>query len=88
MSSDAWSRSITAFPVLARILTELNLVNDKVGVIVLSAGVGNDVGTIKFVIKQMRADTAANVGCGMGPTRPDDSISQRGKFNLAYTLRL
>ena len=35
--------SITAFPVLARILTELKLVDTRVGVIVLSAGVGNDV---------------------------------------------
>lgn len=35
--------SITAFPVLARILTELKLLQTTVGVIVLSAGVGNDV---------------------------------------------
>ncbi|KAG0694775.1 Sodium/hydrogen exchanger family-domain-containing protein [Suillus ampliporus] len=35
--------SITAFPVLCRILTELNLLDTNVGVIVLSAGVGNDV---------------------------------------------
>lgn len=32
-----------AFPVLCRILTELNLLQDQVGVVVLSAGVGNDV---------------------------------------------
>lgn len=32
-----------AFPVLCRILTELKLLNTPVGVIVLSAGVGNDV---------------------------------------------
>ncbi|KAM0753738.1 hypothetical protein T439DRAFT_342036 [Meredithblackwellia eburnea MCA 4105] len=37
------SMSITAFPVLARILSELNLMNDQVGVVVLSAGVANDV---------------------------------------------
>jgi Kef-type K+ transport system membrane component KefB len=37
------SFSITAFPVLARILTELKLLHTSVGVIVLSAGVGNDV---------------------------------------------
>ena len=37
------SFSITAFPVLARILTELKLLQTAVGVIVLSAGVGNDV---------------------------------------------
>ncbi|WEW56627.1 hypothetical protein PRK78_002075 [Emydomyces testavorans] len=35
--------AITAFPVLCRILTELELLNTRVGVIVLSAGVGNDV---------------------------------------------
>lgn len=32
-----------AFPVLCRILTELDLLNTRVGVIVLSAGVGNDI---------------------------------------------
>jgi len=37
------SFSITAFPVLARILTELKLLQTSVGVIVLSAGVGNDI---------------------------------------------
>jgi K+:H+ antiporter len=37
------SFSITAFPVLARILTELKLLQTSVGVIVLSAGIGNDV---------------------------------------------
>lgn len=37
------SFSITAFPVLARILTELKLLQTNVGVITLSAGVGNDV---------------------------------------------
>jgi Kef-type K+ transport system membrane component KefB len=35
--------SITAFPVLCRILTELKLLDTNVGVTVLSAGVGNDV---------------------------------------------
>ncbi|KAF2427564.1 hypothetical protein EJ08DRAFT_721007 [Tothia fuscella] len=35
--------AITAFPVLCRILTELKLLLTPVGVIVLSAGVGNDV---------------------------------------------
>lgn len=33
---------ITAFPVLARILTELGLLRDKVGVVVLAAGISND----------------------------------------------
>ncbi|TGO31272.1 hypothetical protein BPAE_0001g01700 [Botrytis paeoniae] len=35
--------AITAFPVLCRILTELNLLATPVGVTVLAAGVGNDV---------------------------------------------
>ena len=35
--------SITAFPVLCRILTELNLMDTTVGIVVLSAGVGNDI---------------------------------------------
>ncbi|PGH13946.1 hypothetical protein AJ79_03361 [Helicocarpus griseus UAMH5409] len=35
--------AITAFPVLCRILTELELLNTMVGEIVLSAGVGNDI---------------------------------------------
>ena len=35
--------AITAFPVLCRILSELNLLNNPVGVTVLAAGVGNDV---------------------------------------------
>ncbi|KAI0421439.1 K+ homeostasis protein Kha1 [Xylaria grammica] len=34
---------ITAFPVLCRILSELNLLTNSVGVTVLAAGVGNDV---------------------------------------------
>ncbi|CEQ39973.1 SPOSA6832_01550 [Sporobolomyces salmonicolor] len=37
------ANAITAFPVLARILTDENLLQNHVGVIVLSAGVGNDV---------------------------------------------
>lgn len=35
--------AITAFPVLCRILTELNLLGSNVGVTVLAAGIGNDV---------------------------------------------
>lgn len=35
--------SITAFPVLCRILTELKLLHTAVGVTVLAAGVGNDI---------------------------------------------
>lgn len=35
--------AITAFPVLCRILSELNLLRSNVGVTVLAAGIGNDV---------------------------------------------
>ena len=35
--------AITAFPVLARILTELEMLHNHVGVVTLAAGVGNDV---------------------------------------------
>lgn len=35
--------SITAFPILCRILTELGLFDTRLGVVVVSAGVGNDV---------------------------------------------
>ena len=35
--------SITAVPVLCRILTELKLLDTTVGIVVLSAGVGNDI---------------------------------------------
>lgn len=57
------SFSITAFPVLARILTELKLLQTTVGVIVLSAGVGNDVtGWILLAL------TVALVNAGNGLT--------------------
>jgi Kef-type K+ transport system membrane component KefB len=35
--------SITAFPVLCRILTALQLLDTTVGIVVLSAGIGNDI---------------------------------------------
>ena len=35
--------SITAFPLLCRILTELKLLDTTVGIVVVSAGVGNDI---------------------------------------------
>ncbi|KAF9510098.1 hypothetical protein BS47DRAFT_1377479 [Hydnum rufescens UP504] len=34
---------ITAFPVLARILTEIKILDTTIGIVVLSAGVGNDI---------------------------------------------
>jgi Kef-type K+ transport system membrane component KefB len=40
--------SITAFPVLCRILTELKLLDTTVGIVVLSAGVGNDISELHF----------------------------------------
>ena len=53
--------AITAFPVLARILTELKLLSTPVGVIVLSAGVGNDV--VGWVLLAL---TVALVNAGSG----------------------
>lgn len=42
--------SITAFPVLCRILTELKLLDTTVGIVVLSAGVGNDISRLRHII--------------------------------------
>ena len=39
----AISVGITAFPILCRMLTELNLFDSELGAVVISAGVGNDV---------------------------------------------
>lgn len=53
---------ITAFPVLARILVELNLIGDKVGNVVLSAGIINDLsGWILLAL----VVTLANAGSGV-----------------------
>lgn len=53
---------ITAFPVLARILVELNLIGDKVGNVVLSAGIINDLsGWILLAL----VVTLANAGDGV-----------------------
>jgi Kef-type K+ transport system membrane component KefB len=53
--------AITAFPVLCRILTELQLLKTDVGVVVLAAGVGNDV-----VGWSLLALTIALVNAGSG----------------------
>ncbi|KAI9860323.1 MAG: K(+)/H(+) antiporter [Trichoglossum hirsutum] len=54
--------AITAFPVLCRILTELKLLGTDVGVIVLAAGVGNDVtGWILLAL----CVTLVNAGAGL-----------------------
>jgi Kef-type K+ transport system membrane component KefB len=55
--------SITAFPVLCRILTSCKLLDTKVGVIVLAAGVGNDV--VGWVLLAL---TLALVNSGTGVT--------------------
>nr|XP_019009996.1 potassium:hydrogen antiporter [Kwoniella pini CBS 10737]OCF48777.1 potassium:hydrogen antiporter [Kwoniella pini CBS 10737] len=55
--------AITAFPVLCRILTSTKLLDTKVGVIVLAAGVGNDV--VGWVLLAL---TLALVGSGTGVT--------------------
>ncbi|KAF3906562.1 hypothetical protein ABW20_dc0107935 [Dactylellina cionopaga] len=55
--------SITAFPVLCRILTELKLLGTNVGVIVLAAGVGNDV--VGWILLAL---TVALVNAGSGIT--------------------
>ncbi|WEJ95571.1 K(+)/H(+) antiporter [Yamadazyma tenuis] len=53
---------ITAFPVLARILTELNLISDRVGTIVLAAGITNDlVGWILLALAVILANSSAPV---------------------------
>jgi Kef-type K+ transport system membrane component KefB len=54
---------ITAFPVLCRILTELKLLDTPVGVVVLSAGVGNDV--VGWILLAL---TVALVNAGSGLT--------------------
>ncbi|KAG6888532.1 hypothetical protein C0995_007644 [Termitomyces sp. Mi166 len=55
--------SITAFPVLCRILTELKLLDTTVGIVVLSAGVGNDI--IGWVLLAL---SVALVNAGSGVT--------------------
>ncbi|KAJ6264653.1 hypothetical protein Dda_0802 [Drechslerella dactyloides] len=55
--------SITAFPVLCRILTELKLLGTNVGVIVLSAGSGDDV--VGWILLAL---TVALVNAGTGIT--------------------
>lgn len=54
--------SITAFPVLCRILTSLKLLSTPVGVIVLSAGVGNDV--VGWILLALCV-TLVNSGAGL-----------------------
>lgn len=54
---------ITAFPVLARILVELNLIGDRVGTIVLAAGIMNDLTgwiLLALVVTLSNADNGIN----------------------------
>lgn len=54
---------VTAFPVLARILVELNLIGDQVGTVVLAAGIINDlVGwmMLALLVTLANADNAVN----------------------------
>lgn len=54
--------SITAFPVLVRILTELNLIVDRVGTIVLAAGITNDLtGWILLALTVTLANSASGI---------------------------
>lgn len=53
---------ITAFPVLARILTELRLLQDRIGTIVLAAGITNDV--VGWMLLALSV-TLANAGNGV-----------------------
>jgi Kef-type K+ transport system membrane component KefB len=61
---------ITAFPVLCRILTELNLLEDPVGAITLAAGVGNDV-CMQLVIAHGYIHHHSMTGRGMDFTCSD-----------------
>jgi Kef-type K+ transport system membrane component KefB len=54
--------AITAFPVLCRILTSLNLLNTNIGVIVLSSGIANDV--VGWVLLALCV-TLVNSGSGL-----------------------
>lgn len=54
--------SITAFPVLCRILTELKLLDTTVGIVVLSAGVGNDISVFIFPVLSAPPDNLIPVG--------------------------
>ncbi|KAG9028794.1 K(+)/H(+) antiporter [Tulasnella sp. JGI-2019a] len=56
------SCSITAFPVLCRILGELKMLHDPVGIVVLSAGVGNDL--VGWVLLAL-AVALVNAGSGI-----------------------
>jgi len=56
--------SITAFPVLCRILTELKLLDTTVGIVVLSAGVGNDISMCPIHYSQLQCSDDANSWLG------------------------
>ncbi|GAA5926155.1 uncharacterized protein JCM15063_000200 [Sporobolomyces koalae] len=62
----ATSSSITAFPVLGRILVDLKLMNDPVGVVVLASGVANDVIGWMLLALSVALATAGSGGGGSG----------------------
>ncbi|GAA5821255.1 hypothetical protein JCM10212_004220 [Sporobolomyces blumeae] len=64
----ATSSSITAFPVLGRILVDLKLMNDPVGVVVLASGVANDVIGWILLALCIALATASSSGGGGGGT--------------------
>lgn len=57
----ATAMSITALPVLARILKELDLTQDRIGIIVLSAGIFNDlIGWLLLALSVTLANSTSN----------------------------
>jgi len=54
--------SITAFPLLCRVLTELKLLDTTVGIVVMSAGVGNDI--IGWILLALSV-AVVNAGSGL-----------------------
>jgi len=52
--------SITVFPVLCRILTELKLLDTMVGIVVLSAGIRNDI-SVQLLLLLFLAITNPNL---------------------------
>ncbi|GAA6006088.1 hypothetical protein JCM11491_002028 [Sporobolomyces phaffii] len=62
----ATSSSITAFPVLGRILVDLKLMSDPVGVVVLASGVANDVIGWMLLALSVALATAGSGGGGSG----------------------
>lgn len=71
----AVAMGITAFPVLCRILTELKLLEDTVGAVVLAAGVGNDVSLRRQACHRIVLQFCT--GCRVDSAGPDRGFGQR-----------